>query len=91
MDVVMVPSELVVEIPILVKCALTNTGCGTWDCNLTDLLRCGSLCDPIPSLEGCLLVLCLLLALSLLWRSVPYDEPGGVEDGGSVCSVACSG
>ena len=62
----MVPSELVVEIPILVKCALTNTGCGTWDCNLTDLLRCGSHCDPNPSLEGYLLVLCLLLVLPLL-------------------------
>ena len=62
----MVPSELVVEIPILVKCALTNTGCGTWDCNLTDLLWCGSHCDPNPSLEGCLLVHCLLLVLPLL-------------------------
>ena len=62
----MVPSELVVEIPILVKCALTNTGCGAQDCNLTDLLRCGSHCDPNPSLEGYLLVLCLLLVLPLL-------------------------
>ena len=62
----MVPSELVVEIPILVKCALTNTGCGARDCNLTDLLQVGSHCDPNPSLEGCLLVLCLLRVLPLL-------------------------
>ena len=58
-----VPSGEVVEIPIRVKCALTNTGCGAWDANLTDLLLLGSRCDPIPSLVGCVL---LLVRLPLL-------------------------